>query len=225
MPRKSHITAMQKPICKTLFATTLLASSIQLVMAQPLSVFTGQALSVSGISAEQSTELVVIDSRVPDAATLIDAMLPGTEVIFVDSNSNGVAQLANYLKHRNNISTLHIISHGDKGVLLLGNEPLYAGNIHQHSNQLRAIGAALTENGDIKLYGCDVAKGAEGAAFLTQFSQLTAADIAASNDLTGSSAKGENWDLEISIGSIEHSRALLTNQLDSERNTNPTFPS
>lgn len=42
-----------------------------------------------------------------------------------------------------------------------------------------------------------------------QFAQLTGADIAASNKLTGSSALGGDWTLEVNTGSIEAPQAFL----------------
>ncbi len=39
--------------------------------------------------------------------------------------------------------------------------------------------------------------------FLQRLAQLTGADIAASDDLTGNSAKGGDWDLEVATADIE----------------------
>ncbi|WP_445243932.1 DUF4347 domain-containing protein, partial [Microcoleus sp. S13_B4] len=61
----------------------------------------------------------------------------------------------------------------------------------------------MTENGDILLYGCDVAATETGNNFVKRLSELTGADVAASNDLTGNAVKGGDWDLEIVTGQIE----------------------
>ncbi|MBQ4783340.1 DUF4347 domain-containing protein, partial [Pectobacterium versatile] len=58
---------------------------------------------------------------------------------------------------------------------------------------LATLGAALTESGDLLLYGCEVAQ-SSGQSFVSLLAQITGADIAASNDTTG---LGGDWDLEI----------------------------
>ncbi|MBF0621207.1 MAG: DUF4347 domain-containing protein [Magnetococcales bacterium] len=47
-------------------------------------------------------------------------------------------------------------------------------------------GDALSEDADILFYGCDVAAGDDGTAFVKGLSQLTGADVTASTDTTGS---------------------------------------
>ncbi|MEC4852562.1 MAG: DUF4347 domain-containing protein, partial [Jaaginema sp. PMC 1079.18] len=57
-------------------------------------------------------------------------------------------------------------------------------------------------------YGCNLAADESGFALMTALNQLTGADIAASNDLTGSSVLGGDWDLEVVAGSIESNLGL-----------------
>ena len=66
------------------------------------------------------------------------------------------------------------------------------------------LGGALTDQGDLLLYGCDVA-GGNGAAFVAALATATEADVAASTDRTGSFAAGRNWVLEAGIGNLETS--------------------
>ena len=54
----------------------------------------------------------------------------------------------------------------------------------------------------------------EGGVFLTRLSQLTGADIAASNDLTGNTAQGGDWELEVNTGSIETPIAFVAGSTD-----------
>jgi len=46
------------------------------------------------------------------------------------------------------------------------------------------------QSGDILLYGCNVGAGAEGLAFVESVARLSQADVAASDDVTGSAALG-----------------------------------
>ncbi|WP_333456793.1 FG-GAP-like repeat-containing protein, partial [Microcoleus sp. herbarium5] len=53
------------------------------------------------------------------------------------------------------------------------------------------------------MYGCCVAAGETGKAFVKRLSELTGASVAASQNLTGSVAKGGDWELEVRTGKIE----------------------
>ena len=63
-------------------------------------------------------------------------------------------------------------------------------------------GKSLSESASILLYGCNIAAGESGLKFVQKISELTGANIAASDDLTGSAALGGDWELEIAIGQI-----------------------
>lgn len=174
--------------------------------------------AVNDIAATQAPtrkEVVFVDTRAPDYQTLLQGIAPGAEVILLSTSKDGVQQIADSLAGRQDIDAIHIISHGDSGVLLLGNGPLFEGNLAQYSTQLSGIGKALSPDGDILLYGCDVGAGREGQAFVSRLAGLTGADIAASDDNTGASAKGGDWDLEITTGQIAASNALNLSRLGS----------
>ena len=67
---------------------------------------------------------------------------------------------------------------------------------------LAASRSALANDADLLLYGCDVAAGETGRAFVEQLAQSTGADVAASTDKTGSAAIGGNWTLEFATGTV-----------------------
>nr|WP_320406660.1 Ig-like domain-containing protein [Escherichia coli] len=122
-------------------------------------------------------------------------------MVIIDENSSGLSQLADALKGETNISAIHILSHGASDAITLGTDVLTADNLSAWSSQLSAIGASLSDSGDILLYGCDVS--AQDNAFITRFAELTQADVAASSDMTGSAALSGDWVLENHTGSIE----------------------
>ncbi len=147
--------------------------------------------------------VTIIDSRVGDVAAVI-ASLPAGETVFVlDGSSDGLSQISALLAGIENIGALHIVAHGSAGALYLGRGVVDAAALAAHANDLAAIGRHLASSGDILLYGCDVAAGTVGAAFISAFGALTGADVAASTDVTGAAALGGNWTLEASIGAIE----------------------
>ncbi len=84
-------------------------------------------------------------------------------------------------------------------------------NIHSYQAQLAVIGASLAPQGDLLLYGCDVATGSEGLQFIQTIAQLTGADVAASTDKSGPSALGGNSALESQVGVVETASSNLEN--------------
>lgn len=152
-----------------------------------------------------SMEVVFIDASVSSTDTnILLANTPaGAEVVFINGDSDGLTQIANWLQAYDNISAIHIISHGDDGNVQLGNTTINNANLSDYTEQLGIIGDALTTDGDILFYGCNLGETAGGLKFIDQLAFLTDADIAASDDLTGAAELGGDWDLEIATGTIE----------------------
>ncbi|KAM3091542.1 DUF4347 domain-containing protein, partial [Phormidesmis sp. 146-35] len=148
------------------------------------------------------TAVAFIDTRVKDYQSLITGVNAGTEVHVLDPLQDAVAQITQTLMGRSGIASLHILAHGTSGSLNLGSTSLSLETLNRNVDRLKSWGSALTEDADILLYGCDVAAGDRGLKFLQQFSQLTGADVAASNDRTGAADLGGDWTLEVNTGEI-----------------------
>ena len=150
-----------------------------------------------------------LDSRIGDTAAVLAALPVGEQVFVIDGAQDGLDQITALLAGTGQVDALHIISHGSDGVLLLGNGTVDAAALTRHADDLAAIGQHLAPGGDILLYGCNVAAGDAGQAFVQALAALTHADVAASTDLTGAAALGGNWTLEARTGAIEaHALAL-----------------
>ncbi|MGZ4954683.1 MAG: DUF4347 domain-containing protein, partial [Methylobacter sp.] len=164
-------------------------------------------LSLAGILPSvievQRTEVVFIESNVADYQTLLNGVSPGAEVHVLDALMDGLAQMAQILAGRSGIDAIHILSHGTEGSVQLGTLNLTLQNLQAHTDDLAAIGSALTPDADILLYGCSVAAGSDGAVFIEALAQVTHADIAASNNATGAATLGGDWILESSIGDVQ----------------------
>ena len=76
-------------------------------------------------------------------------------------------------------------------------------SVERNADVFRAWGEALTADGDILIYGCDLAASGAGEALVDALAQLTRADVAASDDRTGHAALGGDWDLEYQFGVVE----------------------
>ncbi|WCL54134.1 DUF4347 domain-containing protein [Gimibacter soli] len=147
--------------------------------------------------------LIVVDTSVAGFEKLLDGLSPDAEVLLFDGANGGLADLATALGGRAGLSSIQIVSHGGEGALVFGTDTVTADNIEDHSDALATIGKALGEGGDLLLYGCEVGGGGTGQAFIDAVAKATGADVAASDDLTGSVAAGGDWDLEIRTGDIE----------------------
>ncbi|MEM1040019.1 MAG: Ig-like domain-containing protein, partial [Pseudomonadota bacterium] len=153
---------------------------------------------------QQTTDIVFIDGAVDDIGGLLTEIDSGVEVHILDLQSDGVEQIATILNGRQDIDAVHIFSHGGAGFLNLGSGQLSSETITQsHVTALQQIGSSLSEGGDILFYGCNFGEGEQGRQVAEQLAEITGADIAASNDLTGSEDLGGDWDLEIVQGSVE----------------------
>jgi Domain of unknown function (DUF4347)/FG-GAP-like repeat len=152
--------------------------------------------------------VLFIDAGVEDMQTLIEGAKAGTEVHLLQPGQDAIAQITNTLLGRSEIESLQIVSHGRSGGLKLGESWLDLQNLSGFVGQLKSWGTALSDSADILLYGCDIAKTAIGKTFVNQLAQATGADVAASEDLTGSALLGGDWELEYQTGSIEAALAL-----------------
>ena len=152
--------------------------------------------------------ILFIDSDVSDYQSLLVGLDNNVEVHLLNSEQDGVLQIEAALQGRSGLDSIQIISHGSSGSLSLGSSVLNNSNLNSYTDALRQIGSSLTATGDILLYGCDVAQGNAGVSFVNQLANLTGADVAASNDLTGNSALGGDWNLEVSTGKIEAKSAI-----------------
>ncbi|MES2105518.1 MAG: DUF4347 domain-containing protein [Pseudomonadota bacterium] len=164
-----------------------------------------QALApVAGTGAAAAHDVVFVDSRVADASSLLKGLAPNTDVVFLQSNGDGLQQMADYLAGHQ-AHSVQIVAHGFEGQLWLGKTFLDNNTINTHSEALAQIGKALVPGGDILVYSCNLAAGNDGASFVSNLATLTGADVAASSNRTGA---GGDWDLEVTTGKIEATSVL-----------------
>jgi len=134
---------------------------------------------------------------------LITLFPPAAEYHVLEAGHDGIDQMLGFLVGEQDLDSLHIISHGSSGSLELGSTVLDASSLAYYADTLAQIGASVREGGDILLYGCDVGRGEEGRLFLEALAYVTGADVAASDDMTGSTAYGGDWVLETTAGVVD----------------------
>lgn len=153
------------------------------------------------------SSLVVIDAAVPDADQLVQGAAASAEIVVLDGDRDGVEQITEILKQRLGLASLHLVSHGAPGCLVLGNRELNLSSLEIDRPLLQSWRSALLPDAAILLYGCQVAAGDAGAEFVERLHQITGVPIAASRMLTGNSDRGGNWNLEVVMGAAS-SRSL-----------------
>ena len=150
------------------------------------------------------TAIVFIDGGVQDPQTLANAaadVLPDdAQIHILQGDSDGFDQINEILANHDQVDEIHIFGHGKAGEARLGTASLSLETLTTHSDTLAVLKDTLTEDGDILLYGCNIASGEEGGTFIEELAEITAADIAASDDITGA---GGDWELEVNTGPIE----------------------
>ena len=155
-------------------------------------------------------EIIFIDTNVENYQTLLYEIEPHSEAVLLDPMRDGIEQIAEILGERTDIDAVHIISHGDSGELRLGTGVLDLASMQEeYADELATINGALTEKADILIYGCNFGRGALGQEAASLLAKLTGADIAASNDLTGTATLSGDWELEVKTGTIE-STVIIT---------------
>ncbi|HBS23162.1 DUF4347 domain-containing protein, partial [Thalassospira sp.] len=147
-------------------------------------------------------EAVLIDTSVADWQILANGVAPGKAIILLDGARDGISLMAQWAEGNSGYDAIHLLSHGSEGQLHVGTATLTQESLTGRADELQMLGNALAEDGDLLLYGCDVA-GGEGAAFVNALATLTGADVAASTDMTGTASLGGDWDLEAHFGTID----------------------
>lgn len=179
-----------------------MSSALALALGLPVGAWAGAVVPTA------HQEVAFIEANVPDHEALVRGMAPGVAVQVLDSQGDGLAQMAEYLAQHGPVGAVHLFSHGAPGQLQLGHLVLSQDNLQANAHQLSRIGAALQAGGGWLVYGCDVGRSAEGEAFVAQLSRLSGVPVAASSDVTGNPAQGGNWELEVQHGVVRGANPL-----------------
>ncbi len=182
--------------------------------------------ATESVGAPTVKNVLFVDARVENCDSLARGATADTFVFVLDSTRDGVEQITRILANCSDLDSVQIVSHGREARVQLGSIELWRDNLETYSHLLQEWGKALSERGDILLCGCSVAAGESGAAFVRRLSFIAGADIAASDNLTGSAALGGDWELKFATGEIKASIAIEKEVLEAYTytlGTNETF--
>jgi predicted outer membrane repeat protein len=191
-------------------------SGVDAAWTQPAATLASQnAVTTRGV------EIVVVDTSVNDAASLLNDLASQQragrqlEVLTLNAGDDGIARITELLAQRDHISALHVIGHGADGVVVLGGVQLNGTSLLARAGEVASWGRAFSADGDLLIYGCDVAASGTGQQWVDDLAALTGADVAASTDTTASSLRGGNWVLEDKTGQIQAALALSSAEQES----------
>ena len=172
-------------------------TSPPLVAPSSLDLSSGQAIT------QHFNEILFVDTTVAGYQTLMNDSRSGVDIYLLDANQNPWSQMTDVLSHYQNVSAVHIVSHGTAGEIIIGDKPYGVTQLDGVSVELATWQNHMNTNADILLYGCDIASGDSGTALVNALHVLTQENISASSDTTGASDLGGNWVLESHTGDFQ----------------------
>ena len=175
---------------------------VRLVPAVLLAVFIAPVATKTDAAAQNVRSLVFVDAAVRDRTQLTRSLPATAKLVLIQPGEDPFDQMAEAAASHSGLASISVLSHATPGKLRFSNADFDAGALQRKGSALAAIARSLANDGDILLYGCDLAAGEEGNAIVATMATLTGRDVAASSDSTGDAALGGDWDLEVSSGPI-----------------------
>ncbi len=163
--------------------------------------FSHEAIQSFDHRIENPTEVVFINPSVKDVSTILKDIGNNPDIVYL-STDNAFDDIGQYLQDHADVDAIHIITHGSDGKFNLGNDVVDSSFVSSHQAELAAWGKSMASDGDIMIYGCDVAADNAGKDFIHQFATATGTDVAASTNRTGFTG---DWNLEYTVGHVQTS--------------------
>jgi hypothetical protein len=142
-------------------------------------------------------EIVFIDPTASDIDVLRGGLRLGVEAILLTNDCAATEQMQDTLRARCGLSAIHIIAHGQPGEISFAAGALNLETVQGHARALVAIGLALGDEGELRLWACNAAEGKRGADFVTRLAGATGVTVLASTGRVGAAAQGGSWTLDI----------------------------
>lgn len=136
------------------------------------------------------SNVIFIDSRVSGYQEFIYGIAASTEVVLLNTESDGIDQIASYLRGRTGSDVIHVISHSSESSIYHGSAVLSSNNLVAYEFKLSSSGSAQIQTGDVLLGGCNGEQGYLGMQFIRLLGNNTVAYVSASSNATGVSLLG-----------------------------------
>ena len=143
----------------------------------------------------RTRELLFIDPAVSDIETILGHLRPEVEAILLDPVRLAARQMAAALAEERHLAAIHVIAHGALGRVSFGAGEWSTETLLRDAGDLSAIGGALGEDGELRLWSCDSSAGLAGVTFVAALARTTGAYVAAAAARVGAEALGGAWQL------------------------------
>src|SRR5207253_6791942 len=123
--------------------------------------------------------VVFFESSVAGYQILRQGLDPGTDAVLLDSDGDGVREIAAFLTGRHDLTSIGVVAHGAPGRVALGTVALDAGSMGSYARELAVVGSALGRDGELDLWSCEVAGGEAGASLVRDLAVKAGVGVAA----------------------------------------------
>ncbi len=148
-------------------------------------------------------DVVIIDKSLENYQQLARSSEQNAHVILVENTDTGFADLEKKIGTLHDVARLHILTHGTNGNFVLGRQQLNEQNINQFNNFWRAVSKTFaSKQSELLIYSCQLAGSRGGKSFVDRLHALLGVSVASSEDNTGASEFGGNWNLEYVAGRL-----------------------
>jgi len=106
--------------------------------------------------ADNKNEIYIIDGSIAGLSSLLTNLGNSDNVFIIDPSTDGFAQLTTILSELDGVDAIHVLSHGDKNEIHLGDAIVTNDNVAQFKETFLQWSAALSEDADILFYGCEI---------------------------------------------------------------------
>jgi Ca2+-binding RTX toxin-like protein len=146
-------------------------------------------------------EIVFIDSKVDQPQHLAALVEQGIVAYELDPAQPALAQMLSILAARKSAyDAIHVFSHGSTASIDFAAGSLNSSTLALMQTELAGIGAALSRQGSLNFWSCDVASNEAGLDFVEAISTLIDRPVAAASGKVGSSINEGSWTLDARVG-------------------------
>ncbi|MEL6552022.1 MAG: DUF4347 domain-containing protein [Cyanobacteria bacterium J06621_11] len=147
------------------------------------------------LTTKRTNHLVIVDSHIDEMAMLLSGLKAGYQVETLNPNQAGLEQVSQILRRYRSLKTLHIVAHGRSGETQLGNSWLTLEIVVENEREIARWSDSLAEEASVLFYGCEVARGDRGQAFVGRMQSLLRSNVQASKFLVGNKQLGGQWQI------------------------------
>ena len=165
--------------------------------------------------AKNSSVVIFLDTQVEHYQQLLKCFGAEAAVHLLAPGEDGIEAITAWTQHYPERAEIHIIAHGQPGILHLGSTKLELSQLEAYGPQLGRWFRTTQDRAALYLYGCQVAAGDAGAEFVAALHRLTGASIAASPRLVGHPELGGDWQLDRVVGKLAPSQLVASGILAS----------